>query len=302
MTELAAPPPRRPLGRSGFDISALAWGHWRLAANDVAHNLTLAHAALDAGIDFFDTADIYGFDGTAGFGAAEQAFGAMLAAEPGLRQRLIIASKGGIDPGVPYDSSAAYLDRAIDASLARLGVDTIDLWQIHRPDILTHPQEIAEVVARALASGKIRAFGVSNFTVAQIDALAKCLSAPLVSTQPELSALHIDPLTNGESDQAIALDLALLAWSPLAGGRLVQPDDARTRAVAAALDQVADDQGVERSSAALGWLLAHPSRPIPIIGSQNAQRIRQAANALKVRWTRQSWYAVLVAARQEPLP
>lgn len=302
MTELSAPPPRRPLGRSGFDVSALAWGHWRLAANDVSHNLTLAHAALDAGIDFFDTADIYGFDGTAGFGAAEQAFGAMLAAEPGLRQRLIIASKGGIDPGVPYDSSAAYLERAIDASLARMSIDTIDLWQIHRPDILTHPHEIAETVARALASGKIRAFGVSNFTVAQIDALAKCLSAPLVSTQPELSALHLDPMINGEADQAITLDLALLAWSPLAGGRLVQPDDARTRAVAAALDQVADDQGVQRSSAALGWLLAHPSRPIPIIGSQNAQRIGQAADALKVRWTRQSWYAVLVAARQEPLP
>lgn len=302
MTQLAPPSSRRPLGRSGIDVSALAWGHWRLVANDVTHNLKLAHAALDAGIDFFDTADIYGFDGTTGFGAAEQAFGAMLAAEPGLRQRLIIASKGGIDPGVPYDSSAAYLDRAIDASLARMAIDTIDLWQIHRPDILTHPHEIAETVARALASGKIRAFGVSNFTVAQIDALAKCLSVPLASTQPELSALHLEPMVNGETDQAIALDLALLAWSPLAGGRLVQPDDARSLAVAAALDQVALEQGVERSSAALGWLLAHPSRPIPIIGSQNALRIGQAADALKVRWTRQSWYAVLVAARQEPLP
>ena len=302
MTELPAPPPRRPLGRSGFDVSALAWGHWRLAANDVSHNLTLAHAALDAGIDFFDTADIYGFDGTAGFGAAEQAFGAMLAAEPALRQRLIIASKGGIDPGIPYDSSAAYLEQAIDASLARLGVNTIDLWQIHRPDILTHPHEIAETAAKVIASGKIRALGVSNFTTAQIAALAECLATPLASTQPELSALHHDPLNNGESDQAIALNLALLAWSPLAGGRLVQPDDARARAVAAALDAVAKEQGVARSAAALAWLLAHPSRPIPIVGSQNAQRIGQAAEALKVRWTRQSWYAVLVAARQEPLP
>ncbi len=302
MTELSAPPPRRPLGRSGIDVSALAWGHWRLVANDVSHNLTLAHAALDAGIDFFDTADIYGFDGTAGFGAAEQAFGAMLAAEPGLRQRLVIASKGGIDPGVPYDSSAKYLEQAIDVSLKRMAVDTIDLWQVHRPDILTHPHEIAETVERALASGKIRAFGVSNYTIAQIDVLAKCLSAPLISTQPEMSALHLDPMINGESDQAIALDLALLAWSPLAGGRLIQPDDKRAHAVAAALDTVAQDQGVDRSSAALSWLLAHPSRPIPIIGSQNAQRIKQAADALKVRWNRQSWYAVLVAARQEPLP
>jgi predicted oxidoreductase len=203
---------------------------------------------------------------------------------------------------VPYDSSAAYLDRAIDASLARLGVETIDLWQIHRPDILTHPHEIAETVSRAMASGKIRAFGVSNFTGPQIGALAQCLSVPLTSTQPEMSALQLGPMTNGETDQAIALDLAILAWSPLAGGRLVHPDDAQAQAVAAALDAVAQDQGVERSAAALGWLMAHPSRPIPILGSQNAQRIALAADALKVRWTRQSWYAVLVAARQEPLP
>jgi len=302
MTEIGAPPPRRLLGRSGIQVSALAWGHWRLATNDVAHNLALAHAALDAGIDFFDTAEIYGFDGTAGFGEAEQAFGAMLAAEPTLRQRLIIASKGGIDPGVPYDSSASYLDRAIEASLSRLGVETIDLWQIHRPDILTHPHDIAETVARAVASGKIRAFGVSNFTLAQITTLAECLTVPLASTQPELSALHSEPFSNGESDQAMALDLALLAWSPLAGGRLVDPDDARARAVAAALDEVAGQHGVTRSAAALGWLMAHPSRPIPIVGSQNAERIARAADALKVRWTRQSWYAVLVAARQEPLP
>ena len=302
MTALAPTPPRRPLGRSGFDVSAMAWGHWRLAANDVSDNLKLAHAALDAGIDFFDTADIYGFNGSRGFGDAEQAFGAMLKAEPKLRQRLVIASKGGIDPGVPYDSSAAYLDRAIDASLARLGIDTIDLWQIHRPDILTHPHEIAETITRAFAAGKIRAFGVSNYTHAQIATLADCLATPLVSTQPELSALHLDPMTNGETDQAIALDLAILAWSPLAGGRLVQPDDTRAQAVAEALDVVAQDQGVERSAAALGWLMAHPSRPIPILGSQNAQRIALAGDALKVRWTRQSWYAVLVAARQEPLP
>jgi predicted oxidoreductase len=280
----------------------LAWGHWRLATNDLSHNLKLAHAALDAGIDFFDTADIYGFDGSTGFGTAEQAFGAMLAAEPGLRHRLVIASKGGIDPGVPYDSSPDYLERAIDASLARLGIDTLDLWQIHRPDILTHPHDIAETVTRAVASGKVRAFGVSNFTVAQIATLAECLSAPLVSTQPELSALQLDPFTNGETDQAIALDLAVLAWSPLAGGRLVQPDDDRSRAVAAALDVVAQEQDVERSAVALAWLMAHPSRPIPLVGSQNADRIAAAAAALRVRWTRQSWYAVLVAARQEPLP
>ncbi|MEO5640556.1 MAG: aldo/keto reductase [Sphingomicrobium sp.] len=302
MSNLPPPSTRRPLGKSGIEVSALAWGHWRLAAADPALNARLAHAALDAGIDFFDTADIYGFDGTRGFGTAEEAFGALLGAERGLRQRLIIATKGGIDPGVPYDSSEAYLTRAIDASLRRLGIDTIDLWQVHRPDILTRPNEIGMAVERAHAAGKIRAFGVSNLTVAQIASIAACSPVPLVSTQPELSAVSFAPFVNGESDQAIDLDLAILAWSPLGGGQLAEPTEPRAKAIAAALDAVAEEQCVSRSAAALSWIMAHPSRPIPIIGSQTAARIADAANALKVRWTRTSWYAVLVAARQEPLP
>jgi predicted oxidoreductase len=302
MTELTLPPVRRSLGKSGIDVSSLAWGHWRLSAADPALNARLAHAALDAGIDFFDTADIYGFDGDSGFGVAEEAFGQLLALEPGMRQRLVIATKGGIDPGVPYDSSEAYLTQAIDASLRRMAIDTIDLWQVHRPDLLTHPHEIASAVEKAHKAGKIRAFGVSNFTVAHLASVAAASTVPLVSTQPELSALRFDPFVNGESDQAIDLDLAILAWSPLAGGQLAAPTEARAMAVAAALDLVADDQRVSRTAAALSWIMAHPSRPIPIIGSQTAARIAEAADALTVRWTRQSWYAVLVAARQEPLP
>ena len=302
MSNLLPPTPRRLLGKSGIEVSALAWGHWRLSAADPALNTRLAHAALDAGIDFFDTADIYGFDGSQGFGAAEEAFGRLLAAQPDMRARLVIASKGGIDPGVPYNSSEGYLTRAIDASLRRLSIDTIDLWQVHRPDILTHPHEIARAVERACAAGKIRAFGVSNYTLAQIASLAACSRVPLVSSQPELSALRFDPFVNGESDQAIDLDLAILAWSPLGGGQLAEPTEPRAKAVAAALDAIADEQRVSRSAAALSWIMAHPSRPIPIIGSQTAARIADAADALKVRWTRTNWYAVLVAARQEPLP
>lgn len=299
MTDLPCPPPRRMLGRSGIEVSSLAWGHWRLAPGDVG---VLAHAALDAGIDFFDTADIYGFDGINGFGAAEEAFGAALAREPGLRDRIVIATKGGIVPGVPYDSSASYLESAIDASLRRLKIETIDVWQVHRPDILTHPEEIAAAAERAHAAGKLRAFGVSNFRVGQIAALAAITRVPLASSQPELSALRIDPFTNGESDQAIALDLALLAWSPLGGGELATPVSARAKAVVAALDAVGHEQGVSRAAVALAWIMAHPARPIPIIGSQNAERIKDAAEAMRVRWSRPSWYAVLVAAREEPLP
>lgn len=302
MTTLPPPPLRRQLGRSGIEASALAWGHWRLAGDDVGAAARLLHAALDAGIDLIDTADIYGPDNGEAFGAAEALLGRVLAAEPALRDRIVLASKAGIVIGVPYDSSAAYLSSAIDASLRRLGTDRLDLWQIHRPDILTHPEEIARAVGDAHRAGKIRAFGVSNFTASQIATLQHFLDLPIATTQPELSPLRIDPIENGELDQALTSEMAVLAWSPLGGGRVANPASAREEAVAAALDAVAADKGVSRTVAAMSWIMAHPARPIPIVGSQRVERIAAAADAFKVRWTRAAWYAVLVASRGEKLP
>jgi predicted oxidoreductase len=304
MSELPLPPASRRLGGSEIEVSPIAWGMWRLAENGrtAADAARLVHAALDAGITFLDTADIYGFDGAGGFGDAEVLLGEVLAAEPGLRDKMVLATKGGILPPLPYDQSAAYLNKAIDASLRRLQVDSVDLWQIHRPDILAHPQEVARVLDDAVASGKIKALGVSNFTQAQIAALQHFLGNKLVSTQPEISPLRIDCFENGELDQAMMLGLTPLAWSPLGGGRLAAPETARDKAVAAALDAVAEAQGVSRTVAAYSWLMAHPAGIIPIIGSQNAERIAEGAAALKVRWTRTEWYAVLVAARGVPLP
>ncbi|WP_341711443.1 aldo/keto reductase [Erythrobacter sp.] len=304
MTQLPAPPAARRLGASDIEISPLAWGMWRLAENrrSVAEAATLVHAALDAGITLLDTADIYGFDGKGGFGDAEALLGEVLGAEPALRGRMVLASKGGIMPPLPYDQSASYLSGAIDASLRRLQVECIDLYQIHRPDILTHPQEVARTLEDAVAAGKIRALGVSNFTQSQIEALAHFLDTPLVATQPEISPLRIDCFENGELDQAMRLNLAPLAWSPLGGGRLLAPQGERDRAVAAELDRIAAEQGVSRSVAAYGWLMAHPAGIVPIIGSQSAGRIAEGAAALGMCWTRQDWYAVLVAARGERLP
>lgn len=301
MTYLPAPSARRPLGKSGIEVSALAWGNWRMAG-EPADAVRLLHAALDAGIDFIDTADIYGFDGNGGFGDAEVLLGKVLASEPGLRDRLVIATKGGIMPPLPYDSSAEYLTGAIDASLSRLGIDSVELWQIHRPDILTHSAEIAKAVEAAHKAGKIRSLGVSNFTVSQIATLQQFVDLPIVSTQPELSALRLAPIENGELDQAIAMDMAVLAWSPLGGGRIAEPADERTRAVAALLDAAGEEFGVSRTAAAYSWIMAHPARVIPIVGSQRAERIAEAADALKVRWTRANWYSVLVASKGEPLP
>jgi predicted oxidoreductase len=274
---------------------------WRFAGQSEAAAQALVEAALDAGITLFDTADIYGF-GEQGFGEAEALLGRVFAASPGLRGRMVLATKGGITPPMPYDSSAAWLTRAIDDSLDRLKVERVELWQVHRPDILSHPQEVARTLEAAHAAGKIGAIGVSNFTPAQIDALAHFLTIPLATNQPEFSPLFLGPLVDGQFDQAMRMGMAVLAWSPLGGGRIAEPTNAREEAVAASLDKVAAAQGVSRTTAAFAWVMAHPARPIPIIGSQNAMRIREAATATHVRWTRTQWYEVLVAARGEPLP
>ena len=304
MSQLPAPPAARTLGASGIEISPLAWGMWRLAEDgrSAAEAAKLVHAALEAGITLLDTADIYGFDGKSGFGDAEALLGEVLAAEPALRGRMVLASKGGIIPPLPYDQSAEYLTAALEATLRRLQTETIDLYQIHRPDILAHPQEVARVLDDALSAGKIRSIGVSNFTQAQTAALNHFLDHKLVSTQPEISPLRIDCFENGELDQAMMLGLTPLAWSPLGGGRLVNPDSTRDSAVAAELDRIAEEQGVSRSVAAYGWLMAHPAGIVPIIGSQQAERIAEGSSALGMRWARQDWYAVLVAARGVHLP
>lgn len=275
---------------------------WRFRGTDVSAARGLVEAALDAGVTLFDTADIYGPDNGEAFGASEALLGQVLAQDPGLVSRMVIATKGGIIPGVPYDSSAAYLESAIDASLRRLGVDHVALWQIHRPDILTHPAEIARALEAAHKAGKIGAVGVSNYTPSQVEALAAHLALPVVSHQPEFSPLAIAPLSDGVLDQALARNMTVLAWSPLGGGRLASPADDRARAVAAVLDEVAEASGVSRAAVAYSWIMAHPARPIPIVGSQTVARIAEIPDAFKPRWTRADWYRVLVASMGAPLP
>jgi len=285
-------------------VSSMSWGMWRFAGRSVADARSLVEAALGAGITLLDTADIYGFNGSGGFGDAEALLGQVFAEAPGLRDRMVLATKGGIMPPLPYDSSPAYLEAALDASLKRMGIPRVDLYQIHRPDILTHPHEIARFAEKAYALGKIAAFGVSNMTPAQTSALLSFMprELPLSTIQPELSPLCLDTISDGTLDLAIQHDFAVLAWSPLGGGRIAGPTNDREASVAAALDDVARAHSVSRTAAAYSWIMAHPSHPIPIVGSQNAKRIHEAADAFKVNWTRESWYAVLVASRGEKLP
>jgi aryl-alcohol dehydrogenase-like predicted oxidoreductase len=299
----------RSLGASGIEVAPLAWGMWRFKGTDLAHADRLVRTALENSFSLLDTADIYGLDSTEGFGAAEALLGRVLQADAGLRRRFVLASKGGIVPGTPYDSSPGYLVSACEASLRRLHTDTIDLYQIHRPDILAHPQEVAGALVKLRDSGKIRTAGVSNYSVAQTTALQAFLPFPLASHQPEFSALRIEPLVDGVLDQAMERKMAVLAWSPLGGGRLggaggdgSDGSDGRSRAVIAVLDKIALREATPRSAVALAWVLAHPSRPIAIIGTQTPQHMDEAVRALGVRLTREDWYEVLTASRQARLP
>jgi predicted oxidoreductase len=302
MTLLPQPVRSRPLYESGPVVSSVAWGMWRYSGSDVAAAEARVQAALDAGVTLFDTADIYGPDNKEPFGAAEVLLGKVLQQNRSLAARMVIATKGGISMGVPYDSSAAYLRKAIDDSLRRMGVDHVALWQIHRPDMLTHPREVAGALAAARKAGKIGAVGVSNFTPSQVEALAAHLPFPIVSCQPEFSAVALAPLSNGILDQAMAKGMAVLAWSPLGGGRLGKPSDDRTKAVAALIDAKAREHSVSRAAAAYSWIMAHPAQPIPIVGTQTPARIAEIPDAFKPRWTRAEWYAVLVASQGVPLP
>lgn len=305
MSELRLSADPVPLGATGITVSSLAWGMWRFKGTDVAHAASLVKAALDIGITLFDTADIYGPDNGEGFGASEALLGQVFAADSGLRGKMVLATKGGIRMGVPYDSSSAYIEQAVDASLKRMGVDSVDLWQIHRPDLLAHPAETAEALDRIVTSGRARAVGVSNFTPAQVAALASYLEAPLASIQPEFSALASRPLFDGTMDQAMQMGLAVLAWSPLGQGRLgtTAPDaPANVQAAAAVIARIAKEQGVSPTAVAYAFVGAHPARPIPIVGTQNPARIAEAAEAANVSFTRAQWYEILQAAMGERLP
>ena len=297
MTTIRPSRDNRPLGKSDLLVSPLAWGMWRLEGEDTRPVRALIDAAFGAGINLFDTADIYGFGGP-GFGTAEALFGRALAEDRSLRDRMVIATKGGITPPVPYDSSAEYLSQAVDASLRRLGIDVIDLYQIHRRDFLTHPQEVAEALTRMVEAGKVRSLGVSNYSPAELSALQRFLDLAIVSTQPEFSALRVEPLYDGTLDGAMAEDMAVLAWSPLGGGKLLDDDHPAGKLLA----EQGAAYGVDATAAALSWVMAHPARIIPIVGSQRPERVRAAADAHRVEWTREQWYAVMQAGTGEKLP
>lgn len=296
---LPAPNEPRPLGP--FTVGPLAFGCWRFGNQSVTEARALIDAALAAGMNLIDTADIYGD----AFGEAEALLGRVLAEDPSLREAMVLATKGGIRPGTPYDSSATYLRQACEDSLRRLSADTIDLYQIHRPDLFAHPADAAETLAALHAAGKIRSVGVSNYTVAQTEALARFLPSevPFVATQPQFSAVVLDPILDGTLDLCCATDIRPLAWSPLAGGALARNDASGVRPeLIAVLDELATREGVDRASVAIAWVLHHPSRPVAILGTQRPERVGSSTAALNVRLERVDLYRIIEASTGERLP
>lgn len=291
---------RRRLGGSDLEVGAIAYGCWRLAEADVDAAHEKIGAALEAGWTLIDTADIYGWDGESGWGDAERLLGRVLAEAPALRERMVLATKGGIRPGVPYDWSPSYLRAACEASLERLGVERVDLYQLHRPDLLTPPEQTADALAELVARGLVRHLGVSNVTPAQFDLLQSRLELPLVTTQPEFSPWHVDPVQDGTFDHAARLGVTPLAWSPLGGGRVGA--DGASEPVGQALAAMATALDVDPATVALAFVLRHPVGAVPIIGTQSPDRIRAAAAALELELDRAQWYTIYQAAIGTGLP
>jgi len=308
------------LSTTSIQVSRLAYGCWRiLGPEGVEPNVEreagarkAIAAAYEAGFTFFDHADVYAD------GAAEKVFGDVLKQTSGMRERIVITTKCGIRrKGVPnpdspyrYDFSAEHVIKSCEQSLKRLGIDMIDVYQLHRPDYLMDPAEVADAFSKLKQQGKVREFGVSNFKPHQFSLLQSACSFRLNVHQVEISLGKLDCFEDGTLDQCLAEKISPLAWSPLAGGRISDtlpidinsPEHARRIALRETLDDIARDYGVTRTIVALAWLLKHPAKIIPIIGSAKPEHIRDAAQAYKLQLSRDEWYRLMEAARGERLP
>ena len=309
------------LGGSSLKASRLVYGCWRIAGYGEAATVTreieaagrkAVIAAYEAGYTLFDHADIYGA------GVPEKIFGQALKQVSGMRGRVLIATKCGIrkpgdpTPGAPYryDFSASYIIKSCEGSLKRLGVERIDVYQLHRPDYLMEPDEVAGAFAKLKRQGKVREFGVSNFKPSQLAVLQKACSMKLLVNQIELSLVHREPLHDGTLDQCLAEKITPMAWSPLGGGALAEgakkvlksQEGYDATKVNAELDALVEARGVTRAAVAIAWLLRHPSGIVPIVGSTEPKRIREAARADEVELSREEWYRLLAVASPGPLP
>jgi len=282
-----------PLCDGGPRLSPIVAGCWRLADWGWTAQQTLAwvEQAAELGVTSFDHADIYG-----GY-TVEGRFGDALALAPSLRDRLQIVTKCGIKLVSPlrpdhrlksYDTSGEHIVASVENSLRALRTDRLDLLLIHRPDALMDAGEIARTADALQRAGKVLHFGVSNFTPAQFELLDA--ATPLATNQIELHPLNLAPLADGTLDQAQRLRRRPMIWSPLAGGRLLAGDESvAAQRVRWVLGSVAARLGVSPATLACAWVLRHPSRPVPVVGTRRIDALRAAVAALTLTLGREDW-------------
>jgi predicted oxidoreductase len=281
-------------------LSRLVYGMWRLGDDpDITprHVLAKVEACLAQGITTMDQADIYG-----GY-TAEAIFGAALRAAPALREKIEIVTKCDIVAPVGrhaaarvkyYDTSAKHIATSVEASLRDMATDRIDLLLIHRPDPLMDQHQTGRALDDLVASGKVRAVGVSNFRPWDVSLLQSAMTTRLLTNQIELSLNARAPFTNGDIAYLQERAIPPMAWSPLAGGHLrAEANDG----LSARLDALGQAAGTDWTAVAVAWLLHHPARVIPVLGTNTLTRIATISDALKVPMDRQTWFELLTLAQ-----
>jgi len=292
---------RVSLADGGISLSRLVSGCWRLihqSKGDLTTVRKFIDTALGLGVTSFDHADIYG-----GY-QVEALFGRALAARPGLRASVELITKCGIAPISPcrpghrvlhINTSADHIVASAENSLRAFKTDWLDLLLLHRPDPLMEADELAGALVALREAGKVRAFGVSNFSVGQFDLLQSRLPFRLVTNQIEISLLQTKSLLDGTLDHLQQHRLPAMAWSPLAGGRLLAGDDQRTVAVRSILMRLAAQQCVDPAAVAIAWVLRLPGVAIPVLGSSEPTKLERAVKAAHFLLDRQDWFELLAS-------
>lgn len=287
-----------------LEFSRLVYGMWRIGDVEDTSPATVEakiNACLEQGITTFDQADIYGDYG------AEAILGGALKANPSLRSQMEIVTKCDIVAPIGrysdkackyYDTSRAHVEASVETSLREMGIEQIDLLLVHRPDPLMDHFETGAALDDLVASGKVKSVGVSNFRPYDWDLLQSGMKAKLVTNQIEVSLGAIAPFTNGDIAFHQKQGDVLMAWSPLGGGSLMTGESA----LATRMDKVAADQGVDRAAVAIAFLLRHPANILPVMGTNNIERIKKISDALKVELDRETWFLLYEAALGTEVP
>jgi predicted oxidoreductase len=284
---------------SGPTFSRIIAGAWRWNSVTADTIEQLINTSLDLDITTFDHADIYGDYGN------EKTFGEVLARQPQLAKKMQLVTKCGIKLTSSkrpehrvkhYDSSGDHIIKSAENSLSLLHADHIDLLLIHRPDPLMDVEEVAAAFSQLKKDGKVLHFGVSNFTTTQFDLLQSALPFPLVTNQVELSLFCTTPLFNGTIEQLYKMKASAMAWSPLGGGRTFIADDEVSRRIRQTVDELsAKYNNATTTQFFIAWLLKHPSKIFPVIGTTKPERLSEAARSIDLKLDTQDWYEMLKA-------